>query len=181
MSKIIFPRFFLLLLTFLIFTACDNQTNPPTALTVPIQTSFNTTDKSITSNGNLTVAIEKINHMDMNQVWNDTQYTNAEILTKSPYSAIGKLQKIKGKLYKIEELPPDNKGHWSEMLLLTDNPNSPLGVTTIDFMYNGNTSEIRSGQIITCVGFFIGTFESKNAMGGEVEAVTLVGNNARIE
>lgn len=65
------------------------------------------------------------------------------------------------------------------MLLLTDNPNSPLGITTIDFIYNGDISKIKSGQIITCAGFFIGTFDSANAMGGRVEAVTMVGNNAR--
>jgi hypothetical protein len=180
MLKIIFSRFIILFLTCLIFTSCDNQKNNSSASNTSAKTSFNTTDKSITSNGNLALAMEKINQMDMNQVWNDAQPTTAEVLTKSPYSAIGKLYKIKGQLYKIEELPPNNnKGRWSEMLLLTDNPNSPLGVTTIDFIYNGDVSKIKSGQIITCAGFFIGTFDSANAMGGKVEAVTMIGNNAR--
>lgn len=182
MLKTIFPRFIILLLTCLIFTSCDNQKNNPLSSYTSIKTSFNTTDKSITSNGNIVVAMEKINQMDMNQTWNDALPTTAEVLTKSPYSAIGKLYKITGEVYKIEELPPGTfKGHWAEILLLTNNPNSPLTVTTIDFIYNGNISKIQSGQIITCAGFFIGTFDSANAMGGKVEAVVFVGNDVRLK
>ena len=182
MLKIISPRFFILLLICLLFIACDDQKNDPSSPITLNKTSFNITDKSITSNGNLAVATEKIINMDINNVWNDAQNITAETLTKSPYSTIGKLYKITGEVYKVEELPPSNlKGHWSEILLLTKNPNSPLGVTTIDFMYNGDTSRIKSGQIITCAGFFIGTFDSANAMGGKVEAITLVGNNARLK
>ena len=126
------------------------------------------------------VGVEKITGMDINNVWNEAQIITAETITKSPYSAIGKLHKISGEVYKTEELPPDKfKGRWSEILLLTKNPNSHLGVTTIDFLYNGDTSHIKSGKVITCAGYFVGTFESENAMGGKVEAITFVGNNAR--
>jgi hypothetical protein len=145
-----------------------------------IPQSFNTSDKNVSTNGNLEVGVEKITGMDINNVWNEAQIITAETITKSPYSAIGKLHKISGEVYKTEELPPDKfKGRWSEILLLTKNPNSHLGVTTIDFLYNGDTSHIKSGKVITCAGYFVGTFESENAMGGKVEAITFVGNNAR--
>lgn len=149
---------------------------------VPVKMSFNTENKSISLNGNMVVAMHKINDMGINSVWDNSEIITAEALTKSPYSSIGKLCKISGKIYKVEELPPGEfKGHWSELLLLTDNLNSPLGITTIDFIYNGDISNIRSGQIITCAGFFIGTFDSENALGGKVEAVAFVGNDVRVK
>jgi len=143
-------------------------------------TSFNTSDKSINTNGNVLVAVNKIDKMGNTSVWDTADQASTETLTKSPYSAIGKLKKISGRVYKVEELPPgDFQGRWSELLLLANNPNSPLGSTTVDFMYNGDISKVRSGQRMTCAGYFVGTFESENAMGGKVEAVVLVGNDLR--
>ena len=159
-----------------------NSPNEKSVSNVPVKMSFDTTNKSISLNGNIDVAMNKINDLGTNSVWDNSKPTTAEILTKSPYSAIGNLYKIIGKIYKVEELPPGGiKGHWSELLLLTDNPNSPLGATTIDFLYNGDITNIQSGQIITCSGFFVGTFESDNSVGGKVEAITLVGNDLRLK
>jgi len=165
---------FCLCFLILFFVGCSDS---PSSL---ISNSFNTSDKNISSNGNLAVGVEKITGMDINKVWNEAQQITAENITKSPYSAIGKLHKINGEVYKVEDLPPDKfKGRWSEILLLAINPNSPLGITTIDFLYNGDTSHLKSGKAITCAGYFVGTFDSENAMGGKVEAITFVGNNAR--
>jgi len=167
---------FLLVMFLCVYGCSDNPSS-----SVPfISKSFNTSDKNIASSGNVAVGVEKITSMDINDVWNEAQPTTAEVLTKSPYSAIGKLYKIKGEVYKVEELPPNRfNGRWSEILLFAKNQNSHLGVTTIDFLYNGDTSNIRSGKTITCAGYFVGTFESENAMGGKVEAITFVGNNAK--
>ena len=68
------------------------------------------------------------------------------------------------------------QGSWSEILMLVGNANSPLGATTVSFIYKGDISEVNSNQTITCAGYFIGTYESQNSMGGMVEGVVLVGN-----
>lgn len=183
MAKKNFTWFIVLLISLFIFIGCnDNSSRGDKTQNSQSQISFDTSNKLVSANGNIVVAVNKIHNMDINSVWNNSKSITAEALTKSPYSAIGNLYKIIGKVYKAEELPPgESKGHWSEILLLTDNPNSPLGVTTIDFIYNGSILSIKSGQILTCAGFFVGTFESENAMGGKVEAVTFVGNNARLK
>ena len=115
--------------------------------------------------------------MGIHSIGDTAEQSTAEIISKSPYSALGKSYILSGKVYKVEELPPgDHPGHWSEILLLTKNANSPLGVTTIDYLFNGDISKVKSGQVITCSGYFVGTFSSNNSVGGEVEAIVLVGN-----
>jgi hypothetical protein len=156
------------------------ETNNKEAAAVSENISFDVSNKVVPINGNIAVAVQKIHSAGSRSVWDSSEAITAEALTKSPYSSIGKLRKLTGKVYKVEELPPgDFSGHWSELLLLTRNPNSPLGTTTINFIYNGDISNIRSGQIMTCAGYFAGSFESENAMGGKVEAVVLVGNDIR--
>jgi hypothetical protein len=141
---------------------------------------FDVVNKAVSLNCNLEVAIKKINQMGIHSIGDTATQTTAEAVTKSPYSALGKAVKLTGKVYKVEELPPgDHPGHWSEILIITNNPNSPAGVTTVDFLFNGDISKIRSGQVITCSGYFVGTFLSTNAMGGHVEALAMVGNEAR--
>ncbi len=114
----------------------------------------------------------------------NTQQAQSSIIpvctNKDTFDVENKAVSLTGKVYKVEELPPgDHPGHWSEILIITNNPNSPVGVTTVDFLFNGDISKIRSGQVITFSGYFIGTFESTNAMGGHVEALAMVGNEAR--
>ena len=161
-----------------ISAASNTQQSTATAKTE----NFNTTDKSVSLNGNFAIAISKINKMGIHSIGDIAAQTTAEAVTKSPYSALGKPFKITGKIYKVEELPPgDHDGHWMEILLLTENPNSPLGITTVDFLYNGDVSKIKSGQIVTCSGYFVGSYEAPNSVGGKVEAVAFVGNELRLK
>jgi hypothetical protein len=120
--------------------------------------------------------------MGIHSVADIAEVGTAEIITKSPYSALGKPYKIVGEIYKVEELPPGRyEGRWSEILLLTPNPNSPHGVTTVDYIFNGDISKIRSGQRVVCAGYFVGTYDSPNAIGGTVEAIAFVGNKVQFE
>lgn len=143
-----------------------------------VSDSFNNSDKDVTSNNNMMVAAERLKSESFDSLWSKGEQTTASQLTKSPYSSIGKIFRISGKVYKVEELPPspDLHGKWGELLLLVENSNSPLGMTTIDYIVEGDISKINSGQFVTCVGYFIGTHESENAVGGKVEAIVLMGN-----
>ena len=200
MLKLKFTWFIVSLATCLILASCDtpNNNTAPQSISksdsfditnnntapqsISKSDSFDTTNKDINLNGNLQTAVRKINNMENHTTWNDAQDITAEDVTKSPYSALGKPYRMSGEVYKSEELPPNRfNGQWSEILLLTKNPNSPLGVTTIDYIFKGTPTNVKSGKIITCSGLFIGTFESSNAMGGKVEAVVLVGNELRIK
>jgi hypothetical protein len=142
------------------------------------QLTFNTSDKTITSNGNMLVAYSKISSMIPESTWAWSDQVPIATLTKTPYSYIGKLIKLNGQVYKIEQLPPEagRNGEWYEALLLCNNPNSPLGTTTIDFIFQGDGSSVNGEDYLTCGGYFVGTYESQNAMGGTVEAMALIGN-----
>jgi len=169
----------------LLFVGCDSGTKaesqqksaqkeePQEAL----QTTFNTTDKSSKTNGNFVIAMAKIQKNE-DKLEPPAAAISASSLTKSPYSNIGKLIRIKGKSYKVEELPltPGMTGQWAEILLLSPNNNNPLGASTIDFLYYGDISKINSGDDVWCTGYFAGSYDSQNAMGGTVEALALVGN-----
>ena len=167
----------------LLLFGCNNsqpqnakQIDPPQATHV---VSFNTSDKYIEKNGNLVVAINKVLSESKDDLSRNAEPSTPESITTSPYSYIGKVVSIRGKVYKIEELPPSNnlKGHWIEMLMAAPNPNSALGESTIDFICYNPPEKIKSGHIITCTGYFIGTFNSPNAVGGSIEVLSLVGNN----
>lgn len=67
-------------------------------------------------------------------------------------------------------------GRWSEILLLVNNPNSNIGSSTVDFLYQGDISEIDSGKWITLCGYFVGTYETENSFGGKIEALAFLGN-----
>lgn len=137
---------------------------------------FNTSEKDIVSNGNLAAAVELLGG-NSGQPWDTIKKTTIESISKSPYSAMGKLYSISGKVYKVEELPPSLglKGDWSEIIMLANNPNSALGASTIDCIYSGTVDKIKAGRTATCSGYFVGTFESQNAMGGMVESYVFVG------
>ena len=184
-----------LLLSVLILPSCQNQRDQPNQQTQQVSQQrhydpaarsepvyeFNMSDKSITTNGNLIVAASKIMNSTPTQVWQAAQPVSPAKITKSPYSSLGKLCKLTGSVYKVEEFPPTPNltGQWAEVLMLAGNPNSPLGTTTVDFMYNGDIDRINANTYITCAGYFIGTYESQNAMGGTVEGVVIVGNSFR--
>ena len=179
------------LLTFIFVSGCDNKApNAPQSVqkdsaseVAPVSSNsdFNTSDKAISSIGNMAVAAERIKEETPGNLFGKSELVAASKLTKNPYSSLGKVFRMTGKVYKVEELPPSLglKGAWGEILMLVGNPNSPLGATTVDFIFKGDISQINSGQRITCSGYFIGTFDSPNAMGGTVEAVVLVGNSVK--
>jgi hypothetical protein len=83
-------------------------------------------------------------------------------------------------VYKIEELPPNPSfpGKMTEVLLLADDKNSAVGATTIDCVCIGDTSHVKSNQPASCGGYFVGTYNTENAMGGTVEGLAVVGNIA---
>lgn len=173
-----------LMLLFLVglgIAGCDSkpiQEQPKKAQAATVPDKFNVADKSVTTNNNLLVAVEKLRGESVDSFYPKAEKTDAAILTKSPYSSIGKIVKITGKIYKVEEIPPspEFKGKWGEVLMFVDNRNSALGATTVDYLHEGDISKINPGQIVTCFGYFIGTHDSPNAMGGMVESVVLVGN-----
>lgn len=171
-----------MLIMVIVLSGCDNKPSASTAQqnlvpeqpTVPNE--FNTSDKSIESNGNILVAFSKYKQMvDTGPI---AEFMHASEITKSPYSNLGKMVMVKGRVYKVEELPPDPRlpGRMHEILILTNNSNSALGATTIDCLCIGDVSKVNSDQIATCGGYFVGTYDSPNAMGGTVEALTIVGN-----
>jgi len=165
---------------FLFQPSGNAQNNVSETAESTVDTPFNTSDKMVTVNGNIAIAVGKINKLRQASVWDKSVSVSIEKITTSPYDYLGKMIRVTGELYKIEQLPPDQyPGQWSELLLLAQNPNSPMGSITIDYIYQGDISKIRSGQKITCAGYYAGTFETKNAMGGDIEAVVFVGNDVR--
>jgi hypothetical protein len=139
---------------------------------------FNSTDKNVVSNGNLPVAADKLKGFSPEALWGQAKQMPVSDITKKIYKSIGKLWKVKGEVYKVEELPPSFglSGIWTEILLGAENPNTLVGLTTIDFIYKGDSSNANSGDVIVCAGYLIGTYETQNTMGGTVEEVVLVGN-----
>jgi hypothetical protein len=141
---------------------------------------FNTGDRKIESNGNLAVAVQRIAGESPQSTWETAPDRSVASITLKPYDALGKLCKIKGRIYRMEQASPDLKlgEDWMEIQLLCNNPKSPLGATSVDFLYKGDATSFRSGGILTLAGYFIGTFERANAMGGRVEVLSIVGNAA---
>jgi hypothetical protein len=139
---------------------------------------FTTNDKSVKSNGNILIAARIVNETKANGTLNGSQKVPLQQLMLKPYSYLGKLVSLSGRIYKIEQLPPDRglPGDWYEILLIGENPNSPLGMTTIDCMYKGDASSLKPKSIMEFSGYFVGTADSPNSVGGRVEAVMLIGN-----
>jgi len=163
------------------YRSTDNQYQGTDNSGASAQSTFNTFNKDALGNGNAPVAIKKIESLDPNDTWQNSNPTSAASLTKSPYSAIGKLWRLRGQVYKVEAMSPSLhlSGQWSEILLLANNPNSPLGSTTIDFIFNGDAQTIDSDAPLSIAGYFVGMYESENAMGGKVECIMMVGNAFR--
>ena len=157
----------------------QGQTTHLDAPVIPPGNRFNTSDKSADSNGNLIIAAEAIQHERNIDIFARSEKVSASKLTKSPYSMLGRVVRITGKIFKVEEQPPnpDLSGSWSSILMLVGNQNSPLGVTTVNFIFNGDTTNINSGQVVTCSGYFLGSYESQNSVGGTLEGILILGNH----
>jgi len=145
------------------------------------QKEFNVSDKFITTNGNLQLAARKIVKYDPSLVWQSSKEVSPEEITKSPYSCIGKLYKLTGSVYKVEELPPTLNlgGQWTEVFMLVENTNSALGTTSVSFEYYGDPNDIDPNTTVMCAGYFIGIYEGENALGGIIEGIVIVGNSFR--
>lgn len=156
----------------LIFWGCQNQdnqerqqsNNKPKTRSEPAR-EFNTSDKSTETNDNVHIAFDRVTNSTPEQIWQSAQPVSPTTLVKNPYSFIGKLYKLTGSVYNVTEFPPITNltGRWGEVLISVRNPNSPLGTTSVSFMYNGDIEEIKENTDITCAGYFIGTYESQNA------------------
>jgi hypothetical protein len=138
---------------------------------------FDTTDKSFLENGNLAVAVQKLQAGAAKTV----EKTSIEDVTKNPYTALGKVCQFTGQAYKVEALPPnlDMQGTWTDILILVPNENSPYGATTVEYMCKGDATSVNAGDQITFSGYFLGVGESQNAMGGKVEQLMLAGDSLR--
>jgi hypothetical protein len=149
---------------------------------------FNVNDKNALSNGNIQTAVAMYDWISANSKTPDSaiypdSITRLPIITKQPYSAIGKLFRVRGKIYKIEQMQPGTTGSamvWTDILLSAPDKNNALGSSSIEFLYNGNVSDIDNKDIIDLFGYFCGTFESANAMGGTVQCLSFVGNHAKM-
>lgn len=137
--------------------------------------SWTTNNKNAVENGNMQVAIALLS---TSNALEKAEKTTAATLTKRIYACIGQPWKLSGEVYKVEELPPGTfEGNWTDVLMLSQNPNSPAGVTTVEFVYRGDSSQVNAGETIEACGFLLGSYESQNALGGTVEGLMLAGNS----
>jgi hypothetical protein len=161
--------------------APDLKQEPKAAVDPALQ--FNKTNKSFLENGNGLVAVDRMNSSTPGHLWRDAESIPLEQLTKSPYSSLGKLCKLTGIVQQIEELPPDemiSPGKWSVILIFALNRNAPLGITSVEILYNGDTRAINPGYNITFAGYFVGTHEGQNLVGGTVEALVFITNTIKL-
>jgi len=138
---------------------------------------FDVSDMSASTNGNGFVAMHKMLQLTPKQIWQNAREMSLAQITKHPYLSIGKLYKLTGRVYKVEDYLPSPKvaGKWAEIRILVENENG--GATSVFFIYNGDINELNPNTDITCAGFFVGTDEGHNAMGGPVVAYVIVGNS----
>jgi hypothetical protein len=144
---------------------------------------FNKTNKSILENGNSIIAAAKVHSTTPARLWQESENIPLEQLTKSPVSSIGKLCKVSGVVQQIEELSPDDidvPGTWSAILIQSPNKNSPFGLTNVEILFEGNTKLINPGSKITLAGYYVGTHEGQNLLGGTVESVVFVTNSIKV-
>lgn len=136
---------------------------------------FNKSEVNIEKNGNAVVAFEKISKKTSDEIWKLAQFTNIEELCKSPSEYIGKILKIDGKVYRVDT----QENGLSDVMILVDSPNSPLKAVNVDFVYNGNAIDITVDSVITCAGYFIGTYSSESPSGATLEVLAIMGNSIK--
>jgi hypothetical protein len=143
---------------------------------------FNTVEKSVTKNGNLQVAISKITSLSPEALWRAASFLPIEQITKNPYSSMGRLCKISGVVDEIQEMPPDKimSGRCSDILIMVKNRNASLGMSGIEIFYAGDPRDINPETTITFAGYYIGTIQTHNLMGGIVENLVFVTNSIKV-
>ena len=112
------------------------------------------------------------------ETWEHAKRLSVSEISKKRYSLEGQLVKLSGVVYQIQQQPPFEsiQGDWYEMLLMADNPNSALGLTTVDLVYVGDASKVEPKTKISFAGYFVGFQEGENAVGGKVESLIVVSN-----
>ena len=139
---------------------------------------FNNTDTSIASNGNIAVAVQRLESLSSTEAWKTSSAVLPSELTKNPHVMMGQLIKLTGSVYNIEDASPTkiSSGRWTELFIVVGNVNSPIGALSVDFTYKGEVRGVHSGSTITCAGYFVGTYNSKNAQDSTIECLSVVGN-----
>lgn len=142
---------------------------------------FNVSDKSFDSNGNLQIAFNLLRGSDPSATWKASENRTVVDITRSPYSSLGKLIKLTGKLSEVEELPPALMSElgWYSLLVMAPNPNNALGGTLVELIYHGDALKIPPQSIISFAGYFVGTF--RDASPAHFEQLVVVGNSIQIE
>ncbi len=148
---------------------------------------FSRDNKDAATNGNIQTAMHMFNWVKESGGTFDAASIGIEKggvdeISKKVYSCIGKLYTVRGRVFKVEELPPGPKGtntDWGDVLMLVPNSNSPLGASTVEFLYAGDITQIKSQGVYEATGYFVGTYESQNALGGKVEGLLFVGNSIK--
>lgn len=144
---------------------------------------FNQEDKDVESNGNVQVAVEKVKNISSEEMDRLSVPMPVADVTKKIYSTLGRPLKIRGEVYQVEEMRkhPNRLGTWTQVLMLTKNPNASMGLMTVEFLYYGDSQSINPMDIITCSGYLAGLYYSDNVYGGSVEGLMLVGNHFKKE
>lgn len=139
---------------------------------------FNSVDTSIASNGNVAVAAQRLESLSPSEAWKNSSAVLPSKLMKNPHAMMGQLIKLTGSVYNIVEASQTKipSGGWTELFMVVGNVNFPLGTISVDFTYNGEVRGVHSGETITCAGYFVGTYESKNAQDSTIECLSVVGN-----
>jgi hypothetical protein len=144
------------------------------------QGTFNTTDKSAKTNGNFDVAMKKLNRAYAGQEPRpEAVEISMQELSMSPHASIGKFIRVLCYPYKTEKVPPNDSigNNWFEILALADNPNAILKVTSLDIFLKNERLTLKPNTPEEITGYFIGTHDTINAMGGPVEAYVFVANS----
>jgi len=171
---------------YIIFISCSqNSTNNENKINNQIKEDVNNKNRNfklqqldIDSNGNRRLANLKVVDMTIDSIINNAENVSIVELTKSPYNYLGKIIKVHGLVRVIEQMPPDSiiLGTWHTILIACENPNSIGRITTLCVDYKGKTVNVNPDDYADVAGYFVGTYETTNLMGGVGTAYLMVGN-----
>ena len=71
-------------------------------------------------------------------------------------------------------------GKWSLIDVRVKNKNAPFGIMSVGIIFNGGPDEIDPDMRIAFAGYFVGTMEVQNLMGGNVDCPIFVTNSIKI-
>lgn len=164
-----------LLFVIMVNVSCSGDQNQPIE---KHSESFNTTDLDAKTNGNMQKAIIMYNGnpvLGVDSPILSGKPDNAGVISRKPFTALGKQYKLIGRIYSIKEV----SASWTEMLITATDPNSNFGIISVDFICKGDFSTLKNKATVEISGYFVGVATSKNAFGGDIDTLVLVGNYAR--